>query len=298
MNHKTALIVLHIIVFLFGFTAILGKLISFESISLVWWRLIIVSISLTLFVLLRKKPLSLNRQIFGELVIVGCIVGLHWILFFAGIKIANIAITMIAISSGTLFTAIIEPLFFRRKLDWRECLIGLLIIIAIGLITWKESGQVENEWWGIFFGCSAALTASIFSTWNGKLIRRTNAVTISWLELIFASIWVTVALFLFNQTEGIFDVTLSDGIYLGVLGIVCTAVPFVLSVEVMKKLTPFTVNLAINLEIVYAIILGAVIFGESEKMSPFFYVGTVIIIALIGLNEWLKRRANKALARQ
>ena len=298
MNHKTALITLHIIVFLFGFTAILGKLISFESISLVWWRLLFVNVALTLFVFFRRKKLNINKKILGELFIVGCIVGVHWILFFAGIKIANISITMIAFSSGTLFTALIEPLFFKRKLDWIECLIGSLIIVAIGLITWRESGNVENEWLGILFGSLAALTASVFSTWNGKLIKKTGAITISWLELLFASVWVTAALFIFDQTEGIFNISLNDSIYLGVLGIICTAVPFVLSVEVMKKLTPFTVNLAINLEIVYAIILGAIIFGESEKMSPFFYVGTVIIIGLIGLNEWLKRKLNKASARQ
>lgn len=294
MTEKRAYLLLHFIVLLFGFTAILGKLISYDSVPLVWWRLIIVNIALAAAFLMLKKKLILTRKLVVKLVLVGFIIGLHWVLFFGGIKVSNVSITMIAFSSGTFFTAIIEPLVYKRRFNLSEFIIGLLIMIAIGIIGYNEVGDAKNPILGSIFGVLAALTAALFSTFNGALIKESNSFSVSWIELISASFWLTLALFLFFPIpENMFTPSTNDIIYLLILGVGCTALPFVLSVEVMKKLTPFTVNLTINLEVVYAIVLGLIIWGESEKMSPTFYIGGALIIGLIVINQYLKKRLNK-----
>lgn len=294
MTEKRAYLLLHFIVLLFGFTAILGKLISYDSVPLVWWRLIIVNIALAAAFLMLKKKLILTRKLVVKLVFVGFIIGLHWVLFFGGIKVSNVSITMIAFSSGTFFTAIIEPLVYKRRFNLSEFIIGLLIMIAIGIIGYNEVGDAKNPILGSIFGVLAALTAALFSTFNGALIKESNSFSVSWIELISASFWLTLAMFLFFPIpENMFTPSTNDIIYLLILGVGCTALPFVLSVEVMKKLTPFTVNLTINLEVVYAIVLGLIIWGESEKMSPTFYIGGALIIGLIVVNQYLKKRLNK-----
>lgn len=298
MTRNQAFVLLHLCVFLWGFTAILGKLISYDSVSLVWWRLIIVNISLLIYMVLARKKLILNKSIFWKLAGVGAIVGLHWLCFFGGIKVANISIAMISFSTGTLFTALIEPIVYKRKLNWNEVLIGVLIVLIISVIGISEFENSENPIAGIFLGSMAALTAALFSTFNGKLIQKSNAFTISLFELIFAFVLVSIGLFLFFEVpDNLLSPSSEDLIYLLLLGIVCTAFPFIASVEVMKKLSPFSVNLAVNLEIVYAIILGYFIFGEKEQMTPTFYICSVMIGVLIVFNEVLKRKRKKRLER-
>ncbi|MDA9261915.1 DMT family transporter [Flavobacteriales bacterium] len=298
MTRNQAFILLHICVFLWGFTAILGKLISYDSVSLVWWRLIIVNLSLLVFLVVARKKLILNKSIFLSLAGVGAIVGVHWLCFFGGIKVANISITMISFSTGTLFTALIEPLVYRRRVNQNEVIIGALIVLIIAFIGETEFENSKNPIAGIALGSMAAFTAALFSTFNGKLIQKSNAFTISLMELIFAFALVAIGLFFFfDVPDNILSPSSIDITYLLILGIVCTAFPFIASVEVMKKLTPFSVNLAVNLEIVYAIILGYFIFGEKEQMTPTFYICSALILLLIVFNEILKRRRKKKLVK-
>ena len=294
MTRNQAFALLHLCVFLWGFTAILGKLISYDSVSLVWWRLIVVNISLLIFMFLARKKLILNKSVFWQLAGVGAIVGIHWLCFFGGIKVANISITMISFSSGTFFTALIEPLVYKRKLNWNEVIIGVLIMLIISIIGISEFENSENPIAGIFLGTMAALTSALFSTFNGKLILKSNAFTISLMELIFAFVLVSIGLFVFFPVpENLLAPSSIDIWYLLLLGVACTAFPFIASVEVMKKLSPFSVNLAVNLEVVYAIILGYFIFGEKEQMTPTFYICGIMIGVLIVFNEVLKRKKKK-----
>ena len=300
MTRNKALFFLHICVLLWGFTAILGKLITYDSVSLVWWRLIIVNISLFIFLLLRRKKVKFQTNYFLKISLVGLIVAIHWVAFYAGIKLSNISITMIAFSSGTLFTALVEPIIFKRRINWSEIFIGLAIVLVISHIGYEEymksieQNTAGNPKIGIILGLLAAFTSSIFSTINGKLIEKTNAFSISFIELISANIWVSIALyFFFEIPDNLFSPSVEDLFYLLLLGVFCTAFPFIISVEIMKKLTPFTVNLALNLESVYAIILGSLIFWKSEKMTIEFYIGGVLIFILIVLNEIIKKQKNK-----
>ncbi|WP_139957857.1 DMT family transporter [Flavicella sediminum] len=294
MTRNQALLLLHLCVLCWGFTAILGKLISYDSIALVWWRLVLVNISLFIYMLLRRKKLRLSKTLFLKIAAVGAIVGIHWLCFFGGIKIANISIAMISVSSGTFFTSLIEPWVYKRKINRNEVLIGLLIIVILSFIGFSEFENSENPIAGIFLGSMAALTVAIFSTINGKLIQQADAFTISFVELIFALALVTIGLFIFFEVpETIFYPTQQDLVYLLLLGIGCTAFPFIASVEVMKQLSPFSVNLTINLEIVYAIILGYLVFGEQEKMTLTFYGCSFLILVLIMINEILKRNRKR-----
>ncbi len=295
MKTRQALILLHLIVFLFGFTSILGKLISYDSISLVWWRLVIVNLCFVGIYLFTKRKLTISKALSLKLIGTGGIIAIHWVCFFAAIKVSNISIAMIAISSGTLFTAIIEPLVYKRKLFWKEVAIGIAIIITILSIALLDIDEAKNPILGILLGMIAALTAAIFSTFNGKFIEQTTALNISFVELLSANVWVTLAMLLFFEVPNhLLTPSTNDIGYLLVLGILCTAIPFVISVEVMKKLSPFTVNLTINLEIVYAIILGYFIFGAEEEMSISFYLASAGILALVFTNQWLKaKRTNK-----
>ncbi len=296
MTRNQAFALLHLCVFCWGFTAILGELISYDLFSLVWWRLLIVNLSLLGYLLVTRKKLILNKSIFWKIAGVGAIVGVHWLCFFGGIKVANISITMISFSTGTFFTALIEPWVYKRKINPNELIIGLLIIVIISFIGMIEYENSENPVGGIVLGSLAAFTAAIFSTFNGKLIQKSNAFTISFVELIFAFILVSIAMIgMSDIPENLFSPSTEDIVYLILLGVVCTAFPFIASVEVMKKLSPFSVNLAVNLEIVYAIILGYFIFGDAEQMTPTFYICGTLIGVLIVVNEILKRRRKKRL---
>lgn len=305
MTRNKALILLHLCVFLWGFTAILGKLITFDSISLVWWRLVIVNISLALVLFFRRKKMQFRLDSLGKISLVGLVVAVHWMAFYSGIKLSNISITMIAFSSGTFFTALIEPIIYKRKISWNEVLIGLAIILVISYIGYGEymrslkENSLGNPNMGIIMGLIAAFTSSLFSTFNGVLIRKNNAFSISFIELISANIVLSIVMvFFFEVPDNLFSPSGEDLFWLLILGVACTAFPFIMSVEIMKKLTPFTTNLALNLESVYAIALGFIIFGESEQMTLSFYIGGVLILCLIVFNEVIKKRKLKLIKRK
>ena len=294
MNRNIAFVLLHFIILLWGFTAILGNLISYQSVPMVWWRLIIVCITLGVFFLFSKKKLLLNSTLFIKIALVGFVVGLHWLCFYGGIKASNISITMIAFSSGTFFTSLIEPYIYKRKIQWNEVGIGLAIFATIGCIGYSQLDTIKNPWLGVLYGIAAAFTASVFSTCNGTLIQDSNAFNITFIELVSAFVWISLGLlFFFEVPDNLFSPSTTDLIYLFILAIACTAVPFIISVEIMKELTPFTINLSLNLEIVYSIVMAYFIFEEEEKMTPTFYWGTLIIFILIISNEIIKKRKIK-----
>jgi len=286
------LLLLHFVVLIFGFTGILGKLISIPSELLVWYRMLIASISLGLYIKLRGRSLRLKGGGQYKVTAVGFIIAAHWIFFFEAIKQSNVSITLAALASASIFTALLEPLFFKRKVQLYEFLLGGLVILGLYFIFQFETGNAL----GILLGVTAAFLASLFTVINGRLIKKYDAQRISLYELSGGVLAISLY-FIFDLADDAFtlDIPLSDLFWLLVLGILCTAFAFVASVEVMKELTPFTVSLSINLEPVYGIILAFLIFGEEEKMSLGFYAGTLLILSSIFINVWLKKRArNKA----
>ncbi len=274
---KRSLIILHITVFVWGLTGILGALITIDEVSLVWYRVLIATLSLGMYFIITKHSLALNINGILKLCGTGLLLGLHWILFFGAIKASNISVTMVCLSSLTLFTAFTEPILNRKKISKLEIMIGLVIIYGIYLIFKFESKYTL----GIILGLSSAFVASIFTIINGKQIKNRSALTISFYELFGAFIGITIYLLFKNQGTLPAFPSNSDLMYLLILGTLCTSVAYVFGVAVMKDLSAFRVALITNLEPIYSIIMALIIFGETEHMSVQFYLGAVIILLAI-----------------
>lgn len=282
----------HFIVFVWGFTAILGELITIEALPLVWYRMLMASGFIYLFILFRKVSLRVSKKLFFILGIAGVIIALHWVTFFAAIKASNVSITLAVLSTGAFFTSILEPIFYKRKLIWYEVVFGLMVICGLYIIFNVEGDYVV----GIMYAICSAFLSSVFSLINGKIAQQYSPSMISFYELLSGVGFITVYLFAisFLGTEGegfsrsFFQLSTSDWIYLVILASVCTAYAFIGSVQVMKYLSPYTVMLTINLEPVYGIVLAYLIFGDAEKMNPGFYYGALIILGTVVLNGIFK----------
>ena len=277
---------LHFLVIIAGFTAILGELITLDAIHLVWYRMSIGAVLMLVYILAKKTTLRIPLKVLLSLSVAGVIIALHWITFFAAINVSNISITLAMFSTGAFFASFIEPLFFKRKIIGYEILFGLIVIVGIVLITQTELKFIL----GIVLGISSALFSTLFAVLNGKFVQHYPPSIISFYEFISGILFMSV--FLAFREDGFnhafFQISSSDWIYLLILASVCTAYAFIVSVHVMKYITPYTVVLTYNLEPIYGIILALVFFPESETMRPMFYVGAGIIIFTVLLNAVFK----------
>lgn len=287
-------LLLHLIVFIWGWSPILGKGITTDAMQLVWFRIIMtISMMAVYLIYIKANPfVSLKKLL--KLGAIGVIIAIHWLCFYGAIKVSNVSVTMAAFSTGTFFTAIVEPIVFKRRVVWYEIFIGLIIIGAICLIF---SAEIEFGL-GILYGALAALTASIFSVFNGVLIQDKedpiSSPVLSFIELTTALIALSAYLaFTSGFTNDFFAIGQTNAFLLFLLAAVCTVYPFIASVNLMKHLTPYTINLTVNLEGVYGIILASLIFKENQELSLTFYIGFVIILAAIFLNAFLKQKFQK-----
>lgn len=278
-------LLLHFIVFIWGFTAILGALISIEAIALVWYRMLIAVVFICIYFLIKKKSFSIPRKAIFKFFITGAIIAVHWITFFKAIKVSNVSVALVTMSTGAFFTALIEPIFFKRKINPIEMLLGLLVIVGLYIIFNFESQYSL----GIIYALISAFLSALFAVLNGIFIKKYEADSISLYQLLFGVVVVTLFLAFSGEFTGsFFQLKTTDWIYLTVLGSICTAYAFIASVKVMKYLTPYTVMLTINLEPIYAIILALIIFGEKEQMNVEFYYGAFIVLFVVLLNGLLK----------
>ena len=278
---------LHLIVFIWGFTAILGALISLEALPLVWFRMLFASGFILVYLFIKKTPLKLPAKTILSFLFAGLIIALHWFTFFKAIKVSNISVTLACLATGAFFTSILEPIFYKRKVIFYEVLFGLIVIAGLYLIFQVQGNYVD----GIILGLTSAFLSALFSVINGKFAQKYEPAVISFYEIFGGVLCLTVyLLFTASFTASFFDLSTSDLLWLLVLSSVCTAYAFIASVGVMKYLSPYTVMLTINLEPIYGIILALLIFNEKEKMSPQFYVGALIILSTVILNGILKNR--------
>lgn len=276
---------LHLIVFIWGFTAVLGELITIREASLVWYRMLIAGIFMLLYVLITKKPWKLPAKSFAHLIGVGFLIALHWLFFFKAINVSNVSITLAVFSTGAFFASILEPIFFNRKMLWYEVFFGLIIIGGLLMIIQVEGHYLE----GMLYALLSVFLGVTFTLFNGKLILKYDPSVITLYEF-FAGVVLISGYLLYEGTftPEFFQVSTDDWILIIVLSSICTAYAFTASVNVMKKLTPYTVMLTTNMEPVYGIILAYFILGEKEKMSFGFYIGAVIILMTVILNGILK----------
>jgi len=287
LSKNTSLILLHIIIIIWGFTGILGKLITLNSDVIVWNRMSIAFITLFLIQILQSKQLVINPKTFYKYCLIGLLIAIHWICFFEAIKLSTVSLALICLSSISLFTAILEPLIQKKKVLKYEILLSLLVIIGIVMVFNYETLYVK----AIFLSILSAFFAALFTIFNHDLINSNhNAMTITTWEMFGGSIGMTIYLILKNDFNTSIIPIETDLIYILILALICTGFAFYASIEIMKKITPFTVNLSVNLEPIYAIILAMMFFGEEEKMSGGFYLGAIIIFFSILLNTVIKQK--------
>lgn len=281
---------LHFIVFLWGFTAVLGKLISLDANHLVWYRMGLTSVFLIAFIaFFQKESIFVRRDLAVKLVGVGSLMAIHWLLFFHSIKVSNVSITLACISTATLFVAFIEPLVFRRRIDWTEILMGVVITACMLLIFKTEIRYKE----GIIYGVLCAFFGALFSVFNGRLHGQTSSGNIITYE-IFGGFLILTLYFLFtdNLVE-VGTISLNDFWWTLLLASVFTAYPMFESIRLMRYISPFTLVLAVNLEPVYGIFFAYLIFGESEHMSVVFYLASAVMLLAIVLNGIIKARKRR-----
>ncbi len=281
---------LHFIVFIWGFTAVLGALISIDAIPLVWYRMVLASVFILFYLIYKKTPLRVSFFTLIKFFIVGAIIALHWLCFFGAIKVSNVSVTLAIMSSGAFFASFLEPLFHKRKIINYEVFFGLLVVIGLYVIFTIEKQYIN----GILLALASTFFGALFSVINGLFIKKYSASIITFYELLFGILCISVYLFIKNEfTDSFFSISKTDWLYLIILASVCTAYAFIASIQVMKWLSPYTVMLTTNLEPVYGILLALLILGDSEYMSNQFYFGSAIILLTVLANGYLKMRKNR-----
>jgi len=291
-NKLKSLIHFHFIVFIFGFTAILGSLISIESLALVWYRMLIAFIFLILIAVIFKINIKVSNKLLIKLLFCGVLISLHWITFFKAIKVSNVSITLSVLSLGAFLTSFLEPLFYKRKIIPYEVFLGVFVVFGTSLIFKSQYYYIE----GIFYALISVFLSVIFGLINGKLIKQASPLVISIYELLGGVILTTLILiFIGDFSFDFFNISKVDWFWLLLLGSVCTAYAFVISVKVLKHLTPYSLMISINMEPVYGIILAIIILNENTVLSTEFYIGFILIFISVILNGIIKLRQNKSL---
>ena len=286
-----SLLHLHFLIFLWGFTSILGSLINLESLSIVWYRMLIASALIALYMrLFSPQSFFLHPKVLRYYIIGGVMIATHWILFFYAIKISSISLTLSILSSASLMTSILEPLIYKRPFRVYELFFGGIVIAGLYLIF----GAQNQHLYAIIIALLSTLLSVLFSLLNGKLIKRYPADTISFYQLLSGTVFTSLVLaFTLEDPQRLIELSNFDWLWLFLLASVCTAYATIGSVVVLKNVTPFTFMISLNLEPIYAILFSLLIFGEKELMSPQFYLGvTIILFGVVG-NTIYKRQTQK-----
>nr|MBX2843121.1 DMT family transporter [Flammeovirgaceae bacterium] len=281
---------LHFIVFIWGFTSILGNEISVPAVEVVFYRTLVSSLALAAIIFLLKKKFTLKWRVILNFILTGVLVGAHWILFFASAKISKISICLAGMATTTLFTAFLEPVIKKSKTKWYEVLLGLVIISGLYTIFHFEFNHVL----GLSLALVSAFLAAWFSILNSQYTKVYDPVIITFYEMVGACLCCILFFPIYQitfATNGEIQLFLDqmDWINLLILSIVCTVYAFYAGIEIMKRVSAFNVNLTVNLEPVYGIIMAVILYGEKEQMSGGFYLGTLIILISVLIYPYLDK---------
>lgn len=291
---RRAFLQIHLCVVLWGFTAILGKLITLPALPLVWWRMLLVVAALALLPRvwrgLRSMPARLRWAYAG----IGALVALHWLTFYASIKLSNASVGATCMALGTVFTALVEPVVTRTRLSRRDVLLGIAVLPGVALVV---GGVPDGMRVGIAVGALSALLVAFFGSLNKRFVEHGDALTITALELGAGALVLTLVapLLALGPLAAAFGgelLVLPDGrdaAYLLALALACTLFPFALSLVALRHMSAFAAQLAVNLEPVYAIILAILLLGEQHELSLQFYAGVVIILGAVLVHPMLSR---------
>lgn len=279
---------IHFCVLLWGFTAILGKLISLPALTLVRWRMLIVAIALLLVPKVWRGLRTISPRLLLAYAVVGFFVAMHWLAFYASIKLANASVAATCIAIAPVFLAVLEPWLARRRFRWHELWIGIGVVPGVALVV----GGIPDEMrMGVLIGVISAFFCALFGALNKRLVERADPFTVTTIELGTGALILWLIASVVPHEGSVFDLpNLHDTFFLLVLAIICTLVPFTLSLVALRHLSAFAVELAVNLEPVYAILLAIPLFGEQRDLDPAFYFGVAIIIGAVLVHPILERR--------
>lgn len=279
-------LLLHGIVFLWGFTGIIGKLLHQESFIIVWYRVLIASLGLLTYLWITKTSFTVKRTHILPMVLIGIVVALHWITFYYAIQISTASLGILCLATTTVHVVWLEPLIMKTVFQWKKLFFSLMVVAGVAFIARDFKGDVLLAT-GI--GLLSALLAGIFSVSNAKLSQTIPAPILSFYELTTG--WVGISLYLLftHAPKALFYLSLNDLLWLLFLGLVCTSFAFIVAINLVKKLGAYTVSLTINLEPIYTMILAVVLLSEHKILSIEFYVSAFLIVGALLLNAWLSR---------
>jgi drug/metabolite transporter (DMT)-like permease len=290
MASSTDYLKLHFIVFLWGFSAILGKLVSIAAVELVWYRSIFAILGMGAVIYFSRGTFKVTRPDLYKLLAIGGIVSIHWIAFFGSARVSNVSVSLIGFATNSLWTALLEPWFNRSRIKKYELLLGLMVISGLYIIF---SFDFHYKF-GLLVGVFAGFTSALFAVLNSKMVRRNSARTITFYEMIGVSV-ATLVLLPFSPMLGM-QLRLPllpsgmDLLYIAILAGVCSVYAYTVAVELMKRISVFMIQLTLNLEPVYGIIMAVVIFGQQEKMNLSFYIGAIVILCAVITYPFLRKR--------
>ena len=283
---------IHFCVLLWGFTAIFGKLITLTALPLVWWRMLLVVAALLLIPRLWRGLAAMSPRLMLAYAGIGVLVALHWLTFYAAIKLANASVGATCIALATPMTALVEPWLAGRRFSMRELVLGILALPGVALVV---GGVPDSMRLGIAVGALSALLVAIFGSLNKRLVEHGDALAVTGLELgagtLVLTVLATPLAWIMPELGGspFLLPDLRDGLLLLGLALACTLLPFSLSLVALRHMSAFAAQLATNLEPVYAIILAALLLGEQRELTSLFYLGAAIILAAVFLNPLLSR---------
>jgi drug/metabolite transporter (DMT)-like permease len=284
-------ILMHLIIFIWGYTGILGKLINLEAFTLVWYRILIAFVSLFFALYFFKKPIKIhNRKHLFQVLGIGILVALHWITFYVSIQLSTASLGILCLSTATLHVTWMQPLIVKTKFSWMEFSLGLIVIYGIYIVSDDFS---DTDYQALMYGLISALCAAGFNVLNEKLAQNVSSSAITLHELGMGFLVLTGIIIVQGKFDvSLFKMSISDFLWLLFLGILCTSFAFLATIEIIKKLGAFTVSLSINLEPVYTMVLAIFILNEHELLSSKFYIGSTLIIVVVVANGVIKYYQN------
>ncbi len=285
---RKAYLQMHISILLWGFTGIFGKAIDMNAIMIVWYRMIISAVALIPFMVKHKQFILPDKKRFASIIITGFVVCLHWLTFYASIKVSNVSIALSCFASVSLFSALLEPLFYRKKINKQNIILALFVLVGIYIIFAFQQLYAM----GIVLALISALLGALFTILNKIFVSNDEPAPVTFIELlsgfVFLSILLPLILPAFNVSFQI--PSKIDWVWLLLLSVVCTSVAFTLSLEALKKVSAFTMNLSVNLEPLYSIVLAIILFKENELLNNGFYIGAVIVISSVFIHSLMQYR--------
>jgi drug/metabolite transporter (DMT)-like permease len=286
--HRRALIELHACVVLWGFTAILGKLITLPALALVWWRMLLVSLALACFPRVWRGLAGIPPRLIAIYAGIGAVVAVHWLTFYGSVKLANASVAATCMALAPVVTALIEPAITGARFERHNLLLGILVIPGVALVVGGIPGAMHLGFW---VGVASAALAAVYNALNKRFLGHHDAMAVTWIEL-GAGFLLVAAIGPFMAPDGgsLVLPSVQDGAWLLVLAILCTLIPFAMSLATLRHLSAFTAQLAINLEPVYAIIIAVIFLGEARDLDGLFFLGVAIVLAAVFGHGWLQTR--------